>query len=225
MATNLPRFDQETLANNSGQNVSRVNHLARLLDAFLGEARVIDRDLLAEPGSPAEGDLYLLPASGTLTGTDWSTFTNGNLAWFVNGAWIEVTVDAAMEGVQLRVIDEGRSLTYTDGEGWVEMPNSVETGITASTTQTQGQQPLTARVSHVAVVANANDVVTLPAAVAGLEVVVLNAGANALQVFPASGDDVDDGATDASVTLATSERAVFCAIDGTSWYSLVGVSA
>jgi hypothetical protein len=95
---------------------------------------------------------------------------------------------------------------------------SVEAGITASTTQTQGQQPLTKDVNEVSTCANANDVVTLPAAEAGRELVIINNGAQTLQVFPASGDAIDGGAADASVTMATGVKQHFVAIDGTDWY-------
>ena len=95
---------------------------------------------------------------------------------------------------------------------------SVERSITASTTQTQGQQPLTAIASLVETVANANDVVTLPAAVAGLSCEVVNAGANTLQIFPASGDAIQGGATNASVTLGAGNSVRFRAFDSTDWY-------
>jgi hypothetical protein len=99
---------------------------------------------------------------------------------------------------------------------------SVETGITASTTQTQGQQPLTKTLNEITVCAVANDVVTLPTAVAGLLCVVFNRGAQPLQIFPASGDNIEAGAVDASTTLATVKAALFFAIDSTQWYALPG---
>ena len=54
--------------------------------------------------------------------------------------------------------------------------NSVTAGITASTTQTQGQGALTTTVNEVSVVANTNDTITLPNAIAGIEVVIINPG-------------------------------------------------
>jgi hypothetical protein len=73
-------------------------------------------------------------------------------------------------------------------------------GITASTTQSQGQQPLVDTISEVSTVANDADVVTLPAAAEGRVVVVKNNGANDLQVFPASGDNLGGG-TNVSIEL------------------------
>ena len=89
-------------------------------------------------------------------------------------------------------------------------------GITASTTQTQGQGALTAEVNEVSTVANANDTVTLPTAQAGQKVWILNNGANTLQIFPASGDDLGAGLNTAT-TLASGSNATFIAYDATNW--------
>lgn len=95
-------------------------------------------------------------------------------------------------------------------------------GITASTSQSQGQQPLTASVNLVATVANASDTVTLPAAAAGRVCMIRNEGANTLQIFPASGDAIDGGAADAAITLAADAALILVAIDATDWYTFGG---
>lgn len=92
-------------------------------------------------------------------------------------------------------------------------------GITASTTQTQGQQPLDSDVNQVSTVANANDVVTLPDAEEGKLLYIINDGANTLQIFPASGDDLGNG-VDASTTLAAGGIVGFTAYDATNWAEL-----
>lgn len=94
-----------------------------------------------------------------------------------------------------------------------------ETGIVASTTQSQGERPLEAPYNVVATVANANDVVTLPPASAGRRCTIMNAGANTLQVYPASGDSIDGGSVDASVTIAAAGSTTFDGDDGTNWTS------
>lgn len=93
---------------------------------------------------------------------------------------------------------------------------STTSGITASTTQTQGEGPLTTDINEISTVANANDTVTLPTALTGSETVVINNGANALQIFPASGDDLGDG-VDVSTSLASGSNIVFVALDDTNW--------
>lgn len=96
---------------------------------------------------------------------------------------------------------------------------SYATGITAGTTQTQGQVPLTKDINIVSTCANANDVVTLPAAVAGMIIYIRNNGAQTLQIFPASGDAINGAAADASTTLASGASVRYYTADTTNWYS------
>ena len=94
---------------------------------------------------------------------------------------------------------------------------SFETGITASTTQTQGNGALTAAINEISTVANDGDTVTLPVAVEGFETAVINNGANALQIFPASGDNLGNG-LNISVSLEMNEEIKFFGIGGTSYH-------
>lgn len=93
---------------------------------------------------------------------------------------------------------------------------STTAGITASTTQTQGEGALTSQVNEVSTVANDNDTVTLPAAVPGREICIINNGANTLQIFPDSGDNLGKG-VDVSATLATNEVVHYTAHDASNW--------
>lgn len=93
---------------------------------------------------------------------------------------------------------------------------SVSAGITASTTQTQGQMPLTENINEIATVANANDTVTLPVATIGRRILIINNGANTLQIFPASGDNLGAG-VDTATTLASGSNIDFAAYDTTNW--------
>ncbi len=74
----------------SGQASKEVTHneALRLLDAFVS-SRILSRVTTAEPGSPTNGDLYIIPASAT--GTDWSTYTLGDIAHYYAGAWYNYT--------------------------------------------------------------------------------------------------------------------------------------
>jgi hypothetical protein len=93
---------------------------------------------------------------------------------------------------------------------------SCTTGITASTTQTQGNGELSNEINVIATCANPNDTVTLPAAVAGRRVVVINNGAQTAKIFPASGDNLGAGA-DTATTLGATNNVVFQAYDATNW--------
>lgn len=98
---------------------------------------------------------------------------------------------------------------------------STAAGVTASTTQTQGQGAITTNLVQVSTVANANDVKTLPTAAAGLEVTIINDGANTLQIFPASGDDLGAG-VDLSTSLEVAGTMAFVAYDATNWQTEAG---
>lgn len=92
-------------------------------------------------------------------------------------------------------------------------------GITASATQTQGQQALTSQNNEVSTVAAANNVVTMPVAIAGRRIVIINNGANTLQIFPASGDNLGAG-LNTSVTLASGSNVEYVAYNATNWEQL-----
>lgn len=118
-------------------------------------------------------------------------------------------------------ITGGATTQATPGTDYA-LPKQVTASITASTTQTQGQGALTLNsgvtdlVAIVATCANANDTITLPAAAAGLTVFVANKGAQTMQIFPASGDNLGEGANTAT-TLAAGATATFVAYDSTNW--------
>lgn len=100
------------------------------------------------------------------------------------------------------------------------LTRSTTATITAATTQTQGQRPLTTDVNEISVCANANDVVTLPIALAGRSCLVINNGAQTLQVFPASGDDLGAG-VNISTTIVATSRKLFVAFDSTNWEPVI----
>lgn len=112
----------------------------------------------------------------------------------------------------------------TTGTTWRSLDgkqrHSIEAGITASTTQSQGQQPLTKEVNEVSTVANTNDTVTLPAALTYAKYcTIINNGANTLQIFPASGDNLGAG-VDTATTLASGSNITFVNYDATNWESV-----
>ena len=95
---------------------------------------------------------------------------------------------------------------------------SVATGLTADVGSVQGGNALTKDVNVISTCANVGDATTLPAAVAGLEITILNNGANATDVFPASGDDAGAG-VDAAVSLAAAANITYLCLDGTTWFA------
>lgn len=92
-----------------------------------------------------------------------------------------------------------------------------QVGITASTSQSQGQGALTADFNEISICANTDDTVTLPPAVFGTRITIINSGANTLQVFPASGDNLGNG-VDTPGSLQANEEVVLYGVDSTNWH-------
>jgi len=95
---------------------------------------------------------------------------------------------------------------------------SVAAGVTAHVGSSQGDGPITTDVVQISVCANAGDAVTLPTAVAGLEITIVNNGANACDVFPASGDNLGAG-VDTAASLAAAANITYIAYDATNWFA------
>jgi hypothetical protein len=100
------------------------------------------------------------------------------------------------------VVDDSNNITGVAGLTLTgSLVSDLDTGLTAGTTQTQvGGLALTAQINDVTTVANANDTVVLAGFSAGSLQIVYNNGANTMQVFPASGDDLGAG-TDTATTV------------------------
>ena len=103
----------------SGQSDPQITHNEAivLIQALLNG--VIDKDLTAPPGSPAEGDTYIVGASATGA---WAG-QDDHLATYYNGAWLflpgnddasaNLTIGANNEGLSVFVRDEEIRYTYT----------------------------------------------------------------------------------------------------------------
>lgn len=130
----------------------------------------------------------------------------------------EIGSDGSPSGADLRPnVFVGMNVTTdSNGDLYPEW-GYTQTGITASTTQTQGNGLIYGNVVEVSTVANSGDTVTLPAASAGRSIKILNNGANDLQVFPASGDNIDGIGANSSVFMEIGQAVTFVAYDTTNW--------
>lgn len=72
---------------------------------------VIDRDLTAPPGSPSEGDLYIVPAGAT---GDWAGHAT-QVAVYTNSAW---GFHSPKEGWIAYIKDEAKISAYKTATGW-----------------------------------------------------------------------------------------------------------
>ncbi len=107
--------------------------------------------------------------------------------------------------------------SFISVENGTFIERSTTAGITASTNKTQGQGALVTEINEIDVVGSDGDTVTMPAAVAGRKVTIINNGANTLQIFPASGDNLGAG-VDVSEELEPNESIDFVAYDSTNWH-------
>jgi|14BtaG_2_1085337.scaffolds.fasta_scaffold01884_5 hypothetical protein len=73
----------------------------------------------APPGSPSEGDLYIL--TGTPTGA-WSAQAANDVAMYYNSGWSFFTPPSGEAGLRLYVIDETQDYRW-DGSAWVVVPS------------------------------------------------------------------------------------------------------
>jgi hypothetical protein len=105
-----PRLALPLLEAGQAQKHVTVNEALTRLDAF-GAAQALSRSLTAPPETPAEGDLYIVPAGATGA---WAGL-DGRLVAYANGGWIAA---APEPGRSLWIADEARSVTH-DGGGWV----------------------------------------------------------------------------------------------------------
>jgi hypothetical protein len=111
MSDTTPRTALPLLA--AAQSQKHVTHNEALLelDAILS-CVILDRDLSAPPGSPADGDTYLVKATGT---GDWAG-EDGKLAYAIDGGW---RFYAPFDGLVAYVADETKLIVY-NGSAWVD---------------------------------------------------------------------------------------------------------
>ncbi len=78
---------------------------------------------------------------------------------------------------------------------------------------------LTAQTSRISVVATAGDSVKLPASAPGLELLIINHGANPMQVFGAGTDTIDDVATATGVSQMQNSLVIYTCTTAGAWYT------
>jgi uncharacterized protein DUF2793 len=103
----------EIIANQASKEITHNTALRQIEGRTI---RALDKDLTTPPGSPANGDNYIIPSGATGV---WSGKTN-QIAHFYGGAW---TYWAPTEGVRLWLNDEDTEYVF-DGTRWVVYPPS-----------------------------------------------------------------------------------------------------
>jgi hypothetical protein len=93
-----------------GQKHVTHNEALRILDGLV-QLSVLDRDLTAPPGSPADGDRYIVGSGATGDWAGWDL----NVALWTDGAWLRLP---PRTGWRAWIEDEALLLVY-DGAGWI----------------------------------------------------------------------------------------------------------
>lgn len=71
----------------------------------------IANDVTAQPGSPDDGDWYIIPSGAT--GTQWATFAEDSIAIFYDGTWYEFVPAQGN-----RVMVAGVFYIFDESDGW-----------------------------------------------------------------------------------------------------------
>ena len=132
----------------------------------------------------------------------------------------DIDVGIGSGGVdQLSLIAGGmEGLRLVEDTGVLQLSQAT-TGITANTGSSQGDGPLKSSYNEISVCANGGDAVTLPSAVIGYKITIINNGAQACDVFPATDDDCGAGANTA-VSLAAGANITYFAYTVVIWVAL-----
>jgi|GEM_PF-4779561 len=176
---------------------------------------VLNSNLLDPPASPSDGDMHIINGTGV---NAWTGQDHDIAHWdTVNSVWLFYT---PKEGWAIKDIATGFYMLF-NGNVWVtEYKKTVSTSLTADASSIQGGTPLTSFINEISVCATAGDAVTLPTAVAGLEIIVVNNGVATCDVFPASGDILNGGTVDLAESLAIGAKIRYVAYDATNWISV-----
>lgn len=86
----------------------------------------------------------------------------------------------------------------------------------------QATNALNAMINRVTTVASAGDSVTLPIAQPGMTITVINTTATSMNVFPNTGDAINNGAANALYALAGVHSALFSAGGSGFWGAISG---
>jgi hypothetical protein len=98
---------------------------------------------------------------------------------------------------------------------------TTEAGITAAAGGGQAAgTAIIGDINEVSTVVTAGDSVTLPTAVPGYYILIINKGAEAMDVFPAASDNLGAG-VDTAVSLAAGTNITYASYDVTNWVTVV----
>ncbi len=232
------------LLTGAGGAVSITGGIAGATDASVGGAVNIAGGTSAATNGDG-GDVNLLVGAATGSGVDGTINFTGDVGTdvsfsnaagpaildeaptFANPVFVPNKTDDntgvgwnAPDGVSL-VAGGVFGVTYQEFSSSVIVSNDSDPNLTADVGSAQGNGLIISSYNHYSTVANPGDAATLPAAHAqGTSIYVKNDGANAMDVFPNTGDDLGEG-TNVAVSIPPGGSVLFfTATANTTWTQL-----
>jgi len=135
------------------------------------------------------------------------------------------TVFSRFTGRDLEFVDKATgTVVYAFRNAFGSNPvYSTATGLTALASGGQaGATPITTVIADFTTVASDHDSALLPVAVLGLEITVCNAGAKILDVYPASGQQINSAGANVVFSIAAGKVATFLCPVAANWRALLG---
>lgn len=117
------------LANQAQKHITH-NEAIRLLDALIGTS-AISRSINSPPGSPSDGDLYIVANGGTGAWDGWDF----NVAYYVDGAWMKIV---PLAGMRAWVEDEAALAVY-DGSEWIAYALGAEAVVSRGASESENR--------------------------------------------------------------------------------------
>lgn len=117
------RLQLPYLQSGQAQKHVTVNESLLRLDALV-QCSAVSATITAQPGAPADGDLYILPSGKT--GANWGAMANNALAYWRDGAWEQITPN---EGFLAYVKDVDQVAVFS-GSAWLNLAANLRTNAT-----------------------------------------------------------------------------------------------
>jgi len=109
--SNTSNLQLPYLAVGQAQKHVTLNQSLRRLDVII-QLSVVSATTAAEPASPVDGAVYIVPAANS--GTHWASFANWSLGYCRDGAWEQI---APREG-WLAFVGDADQLMHYNGSAW-----------------------------------------------------------------------------------------------------------
>jgi hypothetical protein len=164
-----PRLGVPELTEGQAAPETGVNEMVRYLEQGAGFFTIVDRDLSTPPGSPVDGDAYIVAGTG-LSG--WAGH-DGDIAFRMSTGWEFINI---AEGMAFWIEDENKFLIATSGSTFAEFLSSTSINATDITTDVSTQSGT----SYTLVLGDANSVIEFSNAGA----ITLTIPPNASVAFP-----------------------------------------